>query len=56
MQGIETGKLSELLLIDLIDSSEWLLLSNDDDDDDIYYDEVCVCLCVTKNHHFPLPS
>ena len=27
-----------------------------DDDDDIYYDEVCVCLCVTKNHHFPLPS
>ena len=22
----------------------------------IYYDEVCVCLPVTKNHHFPLPS
>ena len=29
---------------------------NDADDDDIYYDEVCVCLCVLKNHHFPLPS
>ena len=20
------------------------------------YDEVCVCLCVTKNHHFQFPS
>ena len=26
----------------------------DDDDDDIYYDAVCVCLSVTKNHHFLL--
>ena len=33
MQGIETGWLSALLLIDLIDSSDWLSLSNDDDDD-----------------------
>ena len=22
----------------------------------IYYDAVCVCLCVTKNHHFQFPS
>ena len=22
----------------------------------IYYDEVCVCVSVTKNDHFPLPS
>ena len=28
----------------------------DDDDDDICYDEVCVCVFVTKNDHFPLPS
>ena len=27
---------------------------DDDDDDDIYYDAVCVCLSVTKNHHFLL--
>ena len=27
-----------------------------DDDIYIYYDEVCVCVCVTKNHHYPLPS
>ena len=26
----------------------------DGDDDDIYYDEVSVCLSVTKNHHFLL--
>ena len=26
---------------------------DDDDDDDIYYDAVSVCLCATKNHHFP---
>ena len=25
---------------------------NDDGDDDIYYDEVCVCVFVTKNDHF----
>ena len=56
MQGIETGWLSALLLIDLIDSSEWLLLSNDDVDDDIYYAAVFVCVSVTKNDHFPLPS
>ena len=32
---------------------------NDDDgmdDSDIYYDEVFVCLFVTENDHFPLPS
>ena len=29
---------------------------NDDDDGDIYHDEVCVCLSVTKNSQFPLPS
>ena len=27
-----------------------------DDDDNIYYDEVCVCVFVLKNHNFPLPS
>ena len=29
-----------------------------DDDDDIYIMMKClsVCVCVTKNHHFPLPS
>ena len=26
------------------------------DDSDIYYDEVFVCLFVTENDHFPLPS
>ena len=31
-----------------------MILINDDDADDIYiyYDEVCVCLSVTKNDHF----
>ena len=27
---------------------------DDDNDDYIYYDEVSVCLSVTKNHHFLL--
>ena len=31
---------------------------DDDYDDDIYIMMKCVCVClsVTKNHHFPLPS
>ena len=31
---------------------------DDDNDDDIYIMMKCVfvCVCVTKNHHFPLPS
>ena len=36
-----------------------LVKDNDDDgmdDSDIYYDEVFVCLFVTENDHFPLPS